>query len=267
MIRLAPTFHEKVWGTSDIAPWFAARPGKTGEVWFEHVPRLPILIKFLFTSESLSVQVHPPDRGGEPGKTEMWHILRARPEARIALGFRQEYSPERVRAAALSGELPDLLRWFPVRAGETYFAPAGAVHAIGAGVALCEIQQNSDITYRLFDYGRPRDLHLDAGLEVARLAPAPGPENPVTLGAGRSLLVECPYFRTELLEFDSRCEAAPGGAAGLFTVLEGSGSFGTADSPEKREFGPGEVWLSEGEPVIPCPHGRTRLLRSFQPAV
>ena len=115
-------------------------------------------MKLLFTSERLSVQVHPDDgEDGPRGKTEMWHILEAEPGAAIALGFREPITRERLREATRTGEIERLLNWMPVKAGETYFTPAHTVHAIGAGIVLCEIQQNSDVTYRLWDYGRPRE--------------------------------------------------------------------------------------------------------------
>ena len=139
------------------------------ERWYTSEPPLPILVKHLIAAEKLSVQVHPDGECGV-GKTEMWHILSASPGAQIALGFTQPVDAEALRAAAASGEIERLLRWIPVNTGETYFIPAGTVHAIGGGITLCEIQQNSDITYRLYDYGRPRELHLDRALEAADLS-------------------------------------------------------------------------------------------------
>ena len=129
---------------------------------------MPLLVKLLFTSDNLSVQVHPGDayareHHNSRGKTEMWHILRAEPEAKIALGLRERVTPERLREAAQSGEIMELLNWVPARPGDTFFVPAGTIHAIGGGLALCEMQQHSDITYRLYDYGRPRELHLEHG--------------------------------------------------------------------------------------------------------
>src|SRR5262249_11355687 len=139
------------------------------------------------------------DSPSGPGKTEMWHILRAEEGARIALGFKEPLTRERLREAALSGEIEQSLQWFRVRAGETYFTPARTVHAIGAGIALCEIQQNSDVTYRLYDYGRPRELHLEQAVEVADLGPHRGPSTPVPITEDRQLLVHCDYFITEAL--------------------------------------------------------------------
>ena len=201
-VRLPPSFHPKIWGATDLQPWFPPAAEKIGEVWFPPRPEVPILVKFLFTSARLSVQVHPKDdyarrHENSAGKTEMWHILRADPGAEIALGFREPISRERLREASVSGEIEKLLRWIPVAPGETYFTPAGTVHAIGGGLALCEIQQVSDVTYRLYDYGRPRELHLDKGVEVSDLGPHPGAQS----GRPAICWCECPYFRTERLDF------------------------------------------------------------------
>jgi len=263
-VRLAPSFREKPWGGTALAPWFPDRADKIGEVWFERPEQpLPILIKFLFTTENLSVQVHPPDRPGAPAKTEAWHILRAAPGASIALGFRQPLSREGMQQAAASGEIVRLLEWFPVAAGETYLVPAGTVHAIGAGIALCEIQQNTDVTYRLYDYGRPRELHLDQGLQVADPGPHPGRTVPFAAGQGRWLLAECAYFATELLEFPAAFDYWPRGERfELLAVLEGCGKLGG------QRFQPGEVWLAEAgcSAFQVRPEGRARLLRSWLPA-
>jgi len=191
LTRLTPRFVPKVWGSTHLKPWFPDCGEKIGEVWFEGVACLPLLIKFLYTTEPLSVQVHP------DGKTEMWHILAAEPGAKIAAGFRQPITAERLRASALSGEIVDLLEWHEARPGDTFFIPAGTVHAIGAGLTLCEIQQWSDVTYRLFDYGRPRELHLDEGLRVSRLGPHAARQS-----AREGVLVTCPFFTTEKLLLD-----------------------------------------------------------------
>ncbi|MFN9429831.1 MAG: type I phosphomannose isomerase catalytic subunit [Acidobacteriota bacterium] len=217
--RLKATRYEKVWGTVDLSPLFAPAPNKVGEIWLEDEERLPLLFKFLFTSERLSIQVHPDDEYGRAyenslGKTEMWHILRADPGATIGLGFTGAYSPEQVRSGALTGEIETMVRWQPVNPGESYFVPAGVVHAIGAGLAICEIQQNSDITYRLYDYGRPRELHLDRGMAVSRADVYDGL---------RSSPVECTYFRTERLRIDDAL--ALSGPRAVVMFLEGSGKI------------------------------------------
>src|SRR5581483_3035997 len=202
-VRLTPSLREKVWGKTQLAPWFPDTAEKIGEAWFLADRELPLLVKLIFTSERLSVQVHPDDgEDGPRGKTEMWHILEAEPGATIALGFREPIDRERLVASARSGEIEQLVNWIPVHAGETYFTPAHTVHAIGAGIVLCEIQQNSDVTYRLYDYGRPRELHLEQAAPICDLGVHPGPvvdgvvrskhfaTVPVALAAGEERPVE-----------------------------------------------------------------------------
>jgi mannose-6-phosphate isomerase len=224
LTRVTPRLVPKVWGSTRLEPLFPDNPQKIGEVWFEGVPDLPLLIKFLFTTEPLSVQVHP------EGKTEMWHILAAEPGAKIAAGFRETISEERLRASALSGEIEELLEWFEARPGDTFFIPAGTVHAIGAGLTLCEIQQWSDVTYRLFDYGRPRELHLEEGARVSRLGPHAARQS-----AGEGVLVSCPFFTTEKLRVDGKvaCKAR------MIILLEGSLELGD------QQAGAGEVWYAD----------------------
>ncbi len=164
----------------------------------------PLLVKFLFTTSRLSVQVHPEDdyahhHHGSLGKTEAWCVLDAEPDAEVATGFREPITPERLRESALSGEIEDLLHWRKVQAGDVIFTPAGTVHAIGSGLTICEIQQNSDITYRLYDYGRPRELHLDHGCKVSRLIRHEHEVKPSSLTTWRDHLVDCRYFRIERL--------------------------------------------------------------------
>jgi mannose-6-phosphate isomerase len=219
--RLTASFHPKVWGSSNLEPWYpgaareaAAREEKIGEVWFTSDPRPPLLVKFIFTDERLSVQVHP---GGDSGKTEMWHILRAGPQAAVAAGFTRPVSVEELREASLSGEVEHLLRWFPVRPGDTIFVPAGTVHAIGADLALCEIQQYSDTTYRLYDYGRPRELHLDQGLPLCELGTHEGPRR---MESGN--LVRCEYFSTDKVLVRGETEVW----GDIVVILAGEGEVG-----------------------------------------
>ncbi|MFN7994174.1 MAG: class I mannose-6-phosphate isomerase [Bryobacteraceae bacterium] len=258
--RLTGRALEKVWGTTVTEPWYPASPVKTGEVWFTAPEEPRLLVKFLFTSEKLSVQVHPGDIGGEPGKTEMWHVLRAGPRAGIALGFNRTLTGSEARAAAISGEIESMLHWYAPAPGDTFFVPAGTVHAIGEDLALVEIQQHSDTTYRLYDYGRPRDLHLDQGLAVAQLGPHPGPVAAQPLRNGRQLLVECSYFRTESLVVSSDRPHRAGETPEMLVCVEGTGSF-NGDG-----FAPGQVWLltAHAETTI-RPQGAVRLLRTFVP--
>ena len=169
----------KPWGREVLPAPFVAPPGeKIGEIWFEPPPELPsLLVKYIFTSEKLSVQVHPDDDQarasghGANGKEECWLVIDAKPGAALGVGFREHISHDGIRAAALDGSIEDLLVWHPVVAGDFFYIPANTVHAIGAGVSLIEVQQNADITYRLYDYGRPRELHLDEGVAVAKGEP------------------------------------------------------------------------------------------------
>lgn len=191
---------EKVWGRRDLPLPFRS-PGEEpiGEIWFEPPPELSqVLVKYLFTSEKLSVQVHPSDAqapDGSRGKEECWLVLDAEPGATLAIGFRQSLSAEAMREAALDGSIEGLLEWHPVKAGDFFYLPAGTVHAIGPGLTLVEVQQNSDITYRLYDYGRPRELHLDEGLAVADRSVYPPHWHRWVGETASETLVDGPFFR------------------------------------------------------------------------
>lgn len=196
---------EKVWGRDTLPAPFASPPGcRIGEIWFEPPPELPgLLVKYLFTSESLSVQVHPSDADapeGMRGKDECWLVLSAEPGARLAVGFRHAVSPAAIRAAALDGMIEDLLAWHAVAPGDFFYLPAGTVHAIGAGIALLEVQQNSDVTYRLYDYGRPRELHLDGAVAVADGSPHDPSLRARIADRGHVRLAEGPHFRLDRLD-------------------------------------------------------------------
>jgi mannose-6-phosphate isomerase len=170
---------DKPWGMDALPAPFAAAPGRrVGEIWFEPPPALPsVMVKYIFTSEKLSVQVHPNDAearaagGHTSGKDECWVVIHAEPGATLGIGFDRAIDPAAMRAAALDGSIEQLMTWHPIKPGDFFYIPAGTVHAIGAGVGVIEIQQNADVTYRLYDYGRGRDLHLDVGIAVARGEP------------------------------------------------------------------------------------------------
>lgn len=268
-VRLSASFKEKVWGSERLRPWYPDAKVKIGEVWFGEERNLPILVKLLFTTDRLSVQVHPDDEfavrhhgEGARGKTEMWHILRADPGAKIALGFHEPVEAHRLPDYCASGEIERLLNWIEVEAGDTYFTPAGTVHAIGGGLVLCEIQQQSDITYRLYDYGRPRELHLERGLQVLRTSGHRGREARVDLGNGAYLLAECEYFRTELYEFERNIDhPPPDGRDEILIFIAGNGSLGG------QAYNIGDAWLLPSgigalriEPLAP-----TRFLRTWAP--
>lgn len=232
-VRLTPSLRERVWGRTRLAPWFPDADRPIGEAWYLTDRELPLLVKLLFTTEKLSLQVHPDDgEDGPRGKSEMWHILDAEPGAAIALGFRETIDRDRLIDAARTGEIESLVDWKPVRAGETYYAPAHTVHAIGAGIVLCEIQQNSDVTYRLYDYGRQRELHLDKAAPICDLGPAPG-----AIPGG---VVRSKHFVTEPVALDAGAELRPEPhECHLWICLDGHGTI------DGQSFLPGDVYLVE----------------------
>ncbi len=210
-VLLRPIFSERIWGVETLPKWYPQpEDGKpVGEAWLtaetcvvdagefagvslaEMTKRFPeafgggdsaefpLLVKTLFPREKLSVQVHPNDAQAKTlglgrGKTECWYVLSAEPGAELALGFRGEISAEEVRAAIANGTLEEKLNYVPVKAGDMVFVDAGTVHSIGPGMVILETQEYSDITYRLYDYGRPRELHVDAGLAVTRTSSSAG---------------------------------------------------------------------------------------------
>lgn len=200
--ELQTRYVEKPWGRAK--PGFAFRGAagrKIGEIWFEHAEpyELPLLAKYIFTSEKLSVQVHPDDdqalaRGLARGKSECWYILDADEGAEIGVGLKRTMSPDELRASALDGSIEQLLDWRQVAPGDFIYVPARTIHAIGAGISLVEFQQNAEVTYRLYDYGRPRELHLEDAAGVAtpgydwdaNFRPGGGPTD--------SVLVDGPHF-------------------------------------------------------------------------
>jgi mannose-6-phosphate isomerase len=239
--RIDPLFVKRVWGYPDLRPWYdeIAKAGEPiGEVWLtgdkcviatgpharqtlgdlfkEHPQALfgaagslsesPLLIKVIFAKEKLSVQVHPDDRMarkyGQPrGKTECWYVLAADPGARVAVGLNPGVTLGKIREAIDAGTLEESLNSLAVHAGEVILVDAGTVHAIWPGSILLEAQQNSDVTYRMFDYGRPRELHIDRSLEAIKLTTGGGPVKPQML-KDRTVLIDGEYFSLERLRMD-----------------------------------------------------------------
>lgn len=233
--RLEPWFRTRIWGFHDLSPWydFKTEGEPIGEVWLtgemcvagtgrlsgqslknitaNHGHNLlgnsfgdgqfPLLIKLLFPKEKLSVQVHPDDsmarKYGEPrGKTECWYALDAEPGAHVALGIKPGVTPEQIRAAIEEANLEDLLEMIPVAKNDMLFVDAGTVHAMGPGVVILETQQTSDLTYRMYDYGRPRELHLDKSLEAMRIKTRAGKVPPKQVD-NHCVLIDEKYFEIE----------------------------------------------------------------------
>jgi len=190
----------KPWGSPDLLPWSGAGdPGvPIGELWFQRgdkqAPEPALLLKLLFTEEALSIQVHPDDAAahamGLPrGKTEAWYILSAAPGATVGIGLKTTVATEQLRAAVADGSIAELVAWHKPVAGDVIAVAAGTVHAIGAGLVLAEIQQRSDTTFRLFDHGRARELHIEQGVAVAHGGPAQRTEPVRRLSDVRTVLV------------------------------------------------------------------------------
>src|SRR5271163_3059543 len=265
--RIEPIFRERIWGARSLAPLFPEKinlPEPLGEVWLTavdcriasgpyegkflgaawrempaqwrgsslaSVPEFPILVKFIFPADKLSIQVHPDDAyasaneqaAGGRGKTEMWHAVSAQPDAKVLIGLKPGVDRERFLKALDAHTLEQLFEAHAVSPGDTFFIPAGTPHAIGPHMVLCEIQEYSDLTYRVYDYGRtdahgnPRELHIEKALEVTDFAKkagggrvlhatdfvagAPQPGKP----AGH-ILAACHFFSAERQDFASRLD-------------------------------------------------------------
>lgn len=222
--RLEPTFAERIWGKHDLRPWYSelGTTEKVGEAWLtgpscviatgelkgrtlkDVAADFPLLVKILFPADKLSVQVHPDDEqaqalGMPRGKTECWYVLEAEPGATVACGLKPGVKVEDVRVAIEQGRLEELMQMVPVKVGEMVFVDAGTVHAIGPGVTLLEVQQTSDTTYRLYDYGRPRELHLEQGLKVVKTTTQAGKVESVDTEVYKRL-IETKYFVVDRYE-------------------------------------------------------------------
>ena len=294
--RLEPFFSPRIWGQRSLAPWYPDKvnlkepigeawltafdsrvsngpfAGKTlREMWHAmpagwrgrrhaSLAEFPVLIKFIFPNDKLSIQVHPDDayaakheqKAGGRGKTEMWHLIWAKNGAEILFELKPGVNRQEFLRALADNSLENLLQHIPVETGETYFVPAGAQHAIGPGMVICEIQEYSDLTYRVYDFGRvdssgkPRELHIEKALEVTNFSGGPGGKvEPLALhspDAKKYLLAACEYFATERWDCNrtTRIESDPEEFQ-IFVILEGRGAF--HDTDQAFLYGPGEAWF------------------------
>ena len=294
--RLAPIFVPRIWGARNLSPLFPEHSkevepigevwltgdqcafasgefaGRTlGEVWpslpeewtgtaLRGLPRIPLLVKFIFPEEKLSVQVHPDDAyaeqhesaAGGVGKTEMWYVASAREGAAVRVGLAPNVTRETFQRSVFDGTVENCLANVAVHAGDAVFVPAGTAHTICPGVVLCEIQQHSDITYRVFDYdrvgpdGKPRALHLRQALDVMQFGEQSGGLcDPVRITRGaltETFYAACRHFAAERWEFSERIDAATSPEHfDLLVFLEGKARIEFPGGAES--FGPAEVWL------------------------
>jgi mannose-6-phosphate isomerase len=260
---IALTTHRvnKPWGRHDLAPLFADQPADqepTGEIWFEDAadPQRELLIKYLFTSQKLSVQVHPNDAQAQArdfarGKDEAWVVLAADTGATIGLGLTKTIDAETFRQSVHDGSIERLVDWRPVKAGDVIYSPAGTVHAIGAGLIVLEVQQNLDLTYRLYDYGSARELHIDDGIAVSTPGPYVGISPPRAAGEDRLIMSENAAFVLERWTMAGEVAMAPGDAAVWLLPVAGRV---VADG---RAVELGDAVIIEGESNIAIEAGST----------
>lgn len=265
--RLSPRRVAKPWGRTDIGPWFDAAGERIGEIWFElgdQQAEPALLIKYLFTSQRLSVQVHPDDVqaraiGARQGKEEAWVILDAADDAMIGLGLEQRVTPEQLRTAAEDGSIETLIDWKPVIAGEHYHVTPGTIHAIGGGLTLVEVQQYADLTYRLYDYGRPRPLHLDEAMTCAEPGPylTPNLRTPIAVGVDR--LVHGPKFTLIDAQTDNFGELPDLHSNGpiWFIPLQGTGHL------DGKNWQAGECWMLRDGGDLASLSGKGRALMAW----
>jgi mannose-6-phosphate isomerase len=320
-VRLEPQFVPRIWGARSLAPLFPEKKmlaEPIGEVWLtgnecrfadgpfgseklgDAWPRMtedwigrrvrrdapfPLLAKFLYPEDKLSVQVHPDDAyaraheaaAGGVGKTEMWYVISARAGAEVRVGLKPEVDREQFRRAIAEGTAEDFVERVPVHAGDSIFVPAGTVHTIGPGMTLCEIQQNSDITYRVFDYnrltmeGQPRELHVEKAMDVIRFGEQQGgriePAEIKDASTEISVLVECSHFAVvKSVINDRQYRVRSGKQFEILIVLQGSGRI---EVPGGRvEYAAGQAWLMPAS-VRDCmfaPEKRTTILLASAPA-
>ena len=268
----------KPWGILDLRPWSNASHdgGAIGEIWYERPGEAgadsSLLLKLLFTNQPLSIQVHPDDAfahsiGLPNGKTEAWYVLSAPPDAKIARGLTQHLTPQQLRAAIGDGSIADLVVWRAVSSDDVIFIPAGTIHAIGAGLVMAEIQQRSDATFRMFDFGRNRELHVENAITVADAGPAKSSVQKRRLTEERTLLVCNSHFvfeRIELAPNSAWCLDADretwilviGGGArvGSFDAATGDAIFAQSDRVDIRAGAIGMVGLVAYTGGNPAPH-------------
>jgi mannose-6-phosphate isomerase len=291
-LLMLPAFDPRPWGTHDLSPIYPNRPfeEKIGEAWLtgddckiangpltgqtlaqvsekyqrelvgetaRDARRFPLLLKFLFPHEKLSVQVHPDDaqalRVNQPwGKTECWYVAHAKPGAQIGLGLKPGVTVAQLEQSIHDKRAEEFLNWVNVYTGDMIYVAGGTVHTLGPGSVIVETQQQSDTTYRLYDYGRPRELHLKEGLAAVKLNVAsgkvvrPAPEE-ISGGSRHARLIAAPYFAVDMFEMKDVLELSTRDDSGrssaqILVAVEGCGVV-EADGAEP-------VTMAKGDAVV-----------------
>jgi mannose-6-phosphate isomerase len=291
-LLMPPAFDPRPWGTFDLSPIYPNHKfnEKIGEAWLtgddcqiangpqakrslsalckefgvelvgtaaRDPQRFPLLLKFLFPEDKLSVQVHPDDataqRFGEPwGKTECWYVAHAKSGAQIALGLKPGVTTQDLQQGIHDKRAEELLNWINIYPGEMIYVAGGTVHTMGGGAVLVETQQQSDTTYRLYDYGRPRELHLDRGLASVKTGVRSGKvirPAPVTIDgkSRRSPMVSAPYFTVDLFELKTPYDFSTRDGSGKTSaqILVAIDGLGVVESK-----GRDPVTLAKGDAVV-----------------
>lgn len=247
---------------------------------YKGMDELPILAKFIDAKEDLSVQVHPTDsfakahENGQPGKNEMWYVLDAFSDSKLVYGFNRDVSEKEVREAVAKGSLSEILRTVPVKKDDVFYLEAGTVHAIGAGCLVAEIQENSNLTYRLYDYervdkqGNKRELHLDKALQVADFKASKEPRQPIRVlkyreGIAGELLCRCKFFEVFrlILNTERRQIVHYSADANSFRVLLCIGGCGTISfGEESLSFYKGDCVFVPANSKVLTMHGQAKFL-------
>jgi mannose-6-phosphate isomerase len=240
--RASAQLVRKPWGSADLRPWNDVDHDgvSIGELWFQradkNAPDPALLLKLLFTTQPLSIQVHPTDAfarsiGLANGKTEAWYILSAIPDAEVGIGLKRVLSSTELRAAIADSSIVGMVHWRSVHAGDVCSVPAGTIHAIGAGVVLVEIQQRSDATFRIFDYERQRELHVESALTVANAGPVEHQSPSEKLNEVRTVLIANRHFVLEKIKLQPGSRWVLHAKRETWTlVLEGHGRIGAIDA-------------------------------------
>jgi mannose-6-phosphate isomerase len=247
---------QKPWGVLDLLPWSKARldGNAIGEIWYERPGQTTadssLLLKLLFTSQPLSIQVHPDDKfaysiGLPSGKSEAWYVLSAAPEAKVALGLNQHLTRQQLRNAIDDGSITNLVAWQTVLPDDVIFVPAGTIHAIGAGLVIAEIQQRSNATFRLFDHGRQRELHVDRAVAVANTGPGVFQVQSTQITRERTLLVSNPHFVCERINLPPNSAWCLAAERETWLLIISGGAY-----IESFDVGIGDVMFAKSDSVV-----------------